>query len=107
MLDALVSAVVVAALVAAGLALLYAVTVVPFVLAVDLAERRGFSTGRWAGAALAGVLVGGGLALVGLLVGTPPLLLLLPLAVGFLPALVVSRASQRLGGAAGKHESPV
>ena len=35
----------------------------PFVLAVDLAERRGLSTGRWAGWALVAVLAARGLAL--------------------------------------------
>ena len=42
---------------AAALAVLYAVTVVPFLVTVDLAERRGCSTGRWAGLSLAAVLV--------------------------------------------------
>ena len=60
-LTALVAVIVVALLVAAGLAVLYAVTVVPFLLTVDLAERRGCSTGRWAGLSLTAVLVALGL----------------------------------------------
>ncbi len=105
MVDALLAAVVVALLVAAGLAVLYAVTVVPFLVAVDLAERRGCSTGRWAGLSLVAVLVALGLALVGLLAGVP--LLLLALAVGFVPAGVLALRSDTVGGRAGRHESPV
>jgi len=44
-LDALVAAAVVALLVAVGLAVLYAGTVVPFLVTVDLAERRGTPNG--------------------------------------------------------------
>ena len=107
MLDALVAAVVVALLVAAGLAVLYAVTVVPFLVTVDLAERRGCSTGRWAGLSLAAVLLGVGLVLVGLLTGAPRLLLVPALAVAFVPAVVLALRSDTLGGRAGRHESPV
>ena len=107
MLDAVVAAVVVALLVAAGLAVLYAVTVVPFLVTVDLAERRGCSTGRWAGLSLAAVLVAAGLALAGLLAGAPRPLLLLVLGLAFLPAGVLALRSDTLGGRAGRHESPV
>ena len=107
MLDALVAAVVVALLVAAGLAVLYAVTVVPFLVTVDLAERRSCSTGRWAGLALAAVLAAVGLALAGLLAGAPrPLLVLVP-ALALVPAGVLALRSDTLGGRAGRHESPV
>ena len=106
-LTALVAAVVVALLVAAGLAVLYAVTVVPFLVTVDLAERRGCSTGRWAGLSLAAVLVALALALAGLLVGAPRALLLVALAVGFVPAVVLALRSETLGGRAGRHESTV
>ena len=106
-LAALVAAVVVALLVAAGLAVLYAMTVVPFLVTVELAERRGCSTGRWAGLSLAAVLLALALALAGLLAGAPRPLLLLALAVGFVPALVLALRSQDLGGRAGRHESPV
>ena len=107
MLDALVAAVVVALLVAAGLAVLYAVTVVPFLVTVDLAERRGCSTGRWAGLSLVAGLLAVGLAVAGLLAGAPrPLLVLVP-AVAFAPAVVLALRPDSLGGRAGRHESPV
>ena len=106
-LTAVVSAVVVALLVAAGLAVLYAVTVVPFLVTVDLAERRGCSTGRWAGVSLAAVVVAVGLALAGLLAGAPAALLAVTPAVGFLPAVVLALRSETLGGRAGRHESPL
>jgi len=104
-LDALVAAVVVAALVAAALAVLYAVTVVPFLVTVELAERRGGSTGRWAGLALAAVLTGVGLAAAGVLAGRP--VLVLALALGFVPAVVLALRPDVVGGPAGRHESPV
>ncbi len=107
MLDALVAAVVVALLVALALAALYAVTVVPFLVTVDLAERRGCSTGRWAGLSLAAVLVAVALALAGALAGAPRVLLLGAPAVGFVPAVVLALRSDTVGGRAGRHESPV
>jgi hypothetical protein len=106
-LTALVAAAVVALLVSAGLAVLYAVTVVPFLVAVDLAERRGCSTGRWAGLSLAAVLLALGLAAGALLGGAPRPLLVPALAVGFVPAVVLARRSDTVGGRAGRHESPV
>ena len=105
MLDAVVAALVVALLVALALAVLYAVTVVPFLVTVDLAERRGGSTGRWAGLALAAVLAGVGLAAAGLLAGRP--VLVLALVLGFAPAAVLVLRPELLGGPAGRHESPV
>ena len=107
MLDALVAAVVVALLVAAGLAVLSAVTVVPFLVTVDLAERRGCSTGRWAGLSLAAVLLALALALAGLVTGAPRPLLVPVLGVAFVPAAVLALRSASLGGRAGRHESPV
>ena len=107
MLDALVAAGVVALLVAAAMAVLYAVTVVPFLVTVGLAERRGCSTGRWAGLSLAAVLLAVGLALVGVLTDAPRPVLVGALAVGFVPAVVLALRSQTLGGRAGRHESPV
>ncbi len=107
MLDALVAAVLVALLVAAGLAALYAVTVVPFLLTVDLAERRGCSTGRWAGLSLVAVLAAVALTAVGALGGMPRPLVVLALAVGFVPLVVLARRSDDVGGRAGRHESPV
>jgi hypothetical protein len=106
-LSALVAAVVVALLAAAGLALLYAVTVLPFLLTVDLAERRGCSTGRWAGLSLAAVLAAVALAAAGVLAGAPRPLLVVALAVGFVPLAVLGLRSDEVGGRAGRHESPV
>ena len=107
MLDALVAAVVVALLVALALAVLYAVTVVPFLLTVDLAERRGCSTGRWAGLSLAAVAAAVALAAAGVLGGAPRPLLVVALAVGFVPLLVLALRADVVGGRAGRHESPV
>ena len=103
MLDALLSAVVVAVLVALALAALYAVTVVPFLVVVGLAERRRLSTSRWAGAALVAVLLGLALALLAWRADAPRPLQVLPLLLGFAPALALGldRAP------AGRHESPL
>ena len=105
MLTALVAAAVVALLVAVSLAALYAVTVVPFLVTVDLAERRGGSTGRWAGLSLVAVLAGVALAAAGLLAGRP--VLVVALALGFAPAVVLALRPDVLGGPAGRHESPL
>ena len=107
MLDALSATAVVALLVAVGLGVLYGLTVVPFVLAVDLAERRGRSTGRWAGWALTAVLGALALALVAWRLGGGPVALVLALAVAVAPALVLLASGDRVGGPAGRHESPL
>lgn len=57
MLDLLIAAVLFPLLVALGLALLALVTLVPFVVALQMADRRGFSTARWGTVAIAGSLV--------------------------------------------------
>jgi hypothetical protein len=56
--DVLLAVLVVALLGAVGLALLVAVTVVPFVVALQRAERRGVSSGRAGALALATSLLG-------------------------------------------------
>lgn len=58
MLDLLLAAVAFPLIVALGLGLLAAVTLVPFVVALRMAEQRAFSAGRWGTVALAGSLVG-------------------------------------------------
>lgn len=103
MLDALLAAVVVAALAALAMAALYAVTVVPFLVVVGLAERRGLSTGRWAGPALVAVLLALGLAALAWRADLPRLLPVLLLGLGFAPALALRTDRRR----AGRHESPV
>ena len=107
MLSALVAALVVALLVALGLAVLYGLTVVPFVLAVELAERRGRSTGRWAGWALLAVLSALALALLAWRADAGAVAVALALAVAFLPVGVLLARGDRVGGPAGRHESPL
>ena len=103
MLDALLAALVVAVLVALAVGALYAVTVVPFLLVVGRAERRGLSTSRWAGVVLAAVLLGLALALLAWRADAPRLLQALPLLLGFAPALALGLDRTR----AGRHESPL
>ncbi|MCW2586189.1 MAG: hypothetical protein JWN55_1705 [Frankiales bacterium] len=101
------SLLVVVLLAVVALALLVAFTVVPFVAATDMAERRGFSTGRWGGLALLGIA----LAAVGgyvvhaqgwsLVLWLP--VVLLPWSVPALLALM-DAAQSHLGGRAGTHE---
>jgi predicted membrane protein len=62
--DLVLAAIVFPLIVALGLALLAAVTLVPFVLALQMAEARSFSPTRWGAVALAGSVVGLLLALV-------------------------------------------
>ena len=109
MLATLLSAVVFALVVAVAMAAVYAVTVVPFVLALTLAERRGFSTGRWGGLALLGVLLGLALAGAARLADAPRLVQVLPLLLGFAAplALYLLDGSERVGGRAGRHETPL
>jgi hypothetical protein len=63
-IDLVLAAIVFPLIVALGLALLAAVTLVPFVLALQMAEARSFSPTRWGAVALAGSVVGLLLALV-------------------------------------------
>lgn len=100
LLASLVAALVLVAVVAAVLA---AGTVVPFVVGVDMAERRRFSPRRWGAVCLVGVLAGvaaawllrshGAVALLGLVLGwaTPAL-------------LAVLGPGSPLGGEPGAHE---
>jgi membrane associated rhomboid family serine protease len=57
-IDLLLAAIGFPLIVAVALALLSAVTLVPFVLALQMAETRAFSTARWGAIALVGSLVG-------------------------------------------------
>lgn len=108
MLDLLLSVVVAALVVALGLGVLAALTLAPFVVALQLAERDGVSTVRWGAVTLAGSVVG--LLVVLLLlrsdsVSTP--IALLPLALTWAgPVLlrVVDPHDARLAGRAGRHE---
>jgi hypothetical protein len=57
-LDLLLAAVTFPLILAVAVALLAVVTLVPFVLALQMAERRRFSTTRWGAVALGGSLLG-------------------------------------------------
>lgn len=108
MLDLLLAAVVFPLIVAILLALLALVTLVPFVVALQMAERRGFSTVRWGALALAASL----LALLGALlvlrsdtIATPAAALPLVLAAAAPGALwLLSGGETSIGGRAGRHQ---
>jgi hypothetical protein len=108
MLDLLVAAVLFTAIVAVLVAVGVAVTVAPMYVALDMADARRFSTGRWALVTGVGIVVGVGYTYV--LHRSHDLSLLvtaLPLALtwagpGLLWLLDAGQAS--LGGRAGTHE---
>lgn len=108
MLGYVASVVLVPLLVALALAVLLALTVVPFVLACDMAERRRFSVARWGAVALAGSALGLSVALLAWRrTDLPTLLVLLPLALTWTgPALLwlLEGTEERLGGRRGAHE---
>ncbi len=58
MLDLLLAAVVFPLILAIGLAGLAAVTLAPFVVALQMADARSFSTARWGAVALVGSVLG-------------------------------------------------
>jgi len=104
----LLSAVYLMVVAAAVLAVGAALTAVPFVVAVDMAERRRFSATRWGGVQLALLVLAALVFLVGwrhghlLLLGVPAALLcwLTPLVVSLL-----STDDGPLGGYQGAHEA--
>lgn len=108
MLDLLLAAVAFPLIVAVALALLAAVTLVPFVVALQMADSRRFSTTRWGAVALLGSGVGLLLALVFYRSeSVPSAAALLPLVItwagpGALWLLTGEEAV--LGGRAGAHE---
>ena len=108
MIDLLLAAVTFPLVVALGLALLAAVTLVPFVLALHMAEARSFSTQRWGAVSLVGSVVGLVLALLFYRSDRiAPLAALLPLTFTFAgPALLwlLTGEETRVGGRAGAHE---
>ncbi|MGB8650117.1 MAG: hypothetical protein WCD35_05585 [Mycobacteriales bacterium] len=79
--------------------------VLPFVVGVDMAERRGFSTARWGGLCVGSVLLA---ALVGYaaLKGPRPAVLLVPLLAWSVPAVLrlLDPARVPLAGSQGAHE---
>jgi multidrug efflux pump subunit AcrB len=108
MVGLLVSTVLVTAIVAVALAGLVAVTVAPLYVALEMADTRRFSTGRWTLVSAMGIVLGLGYAYV-LHRGHP-----LPLAVTVLPLALtwigpgllwlLEPSQERLGGRAGAHE---
>jgi hypothetical protein len=107
-LDLLLAAVTFPLIVALGLAALAAVTLVPFVVALQMADRRRFSTARGGVVALGGSLLGlAGALLLWRAEGVPTSATLLPLLLtwGGPGALwLLADDDVRVGGRAGAHE---
>ena len=103
MADLLASLVAAVVLVVLLVAVLVAGTVVPFVVGVDMAERRMFSPRRWGAVCLVGVLAG--LACAWLLRSAGPVALSALLLGWAAPAaLAVLGPGSALGGEPGAHE---
>ena len=108
MLDLLLAAVTFPLIVAAALAVLAGFTLVPFVLALEMADRRRFSSTRWGAIAITGSLVG--LALTLLFVRSdrvPSVIALLPLLLtwaGPSALWLLTGEETAVGGRAGAHE---
>lgn len=106
MLDLLAATVTFTALVAAGLAVLAAVTLVPFVVTLQLADARRFAPARWGALSLAGSVLGLAVALLIARSDLPTALV----PVGLLPALAgpallsLLSGGQAVGGRAGRHQ---
>lgn len=108
MLDLLASATAFTAIVAVLVLALAGLTVVPFVIAVGMAERRGFSAARWGGVALVAAPLGllSAYALVER-TGLPWPVAVLPVALTWAaPAALwlLEGDEHQLGGRAGRHE---
>jgi hypothetical protein len=89
------------------LAVLVALTVVPVFLALQMADARRFSTGRWAALSAGAVVVGLGLAYVLHQHDLPRLVVLAALVLSWAgPAglWLLAADDSRLGGRAGLHE---
>ena len=108
MIDLLLAAVAFPLILAVGLAALAAVTLAPFVVALQMAESRGFSTTRWGVVALLGSLLGLLLALVFFRSDRLPApAALLPLTFTWAgPGLLwlLTGTEELVGGRAGAHE---
>ena len=107
MVDLVLSLVAALGLAAGGLLGLGLLTVLPLVVALGLAERRGADVARW-GAISCGCVLGGlGVALLGARAGAPPAAVAVAVAATWLgPALLlaVGRLAPRLAGRGGRHE---
>lgn len=108
MLGYLAAAVLVPLLVALGLAALVALTAAPFVVAGDMAERRGFSVARWCALAVITSAVGLGIAYLGWRrTDLPALVVLLPLALTWAAPgglWLLEGTEEPIGGRRGAHE---
>ena len=106
MSDLLLATLTLVVLVAVALAVLAALTVIPFFMTLQLAEARHFSLFRWGAISLAGSVFGLLVALVVLRGDVPPSLaavVLLPILAA--PALLLLLPPRnRLGGRAGRHQ---
>lgn len=104
MTDALLATAAAVALVAVGLAVLGAVSLAPFVAAVNIAERRGLDVARW-GLVAAGCVAGGLVAaLVAWRAGRPLWLVALAAASTWVGPLLTRRVRPgRLAGTRGQH----
>ena len=108
MADLLLAAVVFPLVVALGVALLAAFTLLPFVVALQMAESRRFSTARWGAVAIVTSLVGLAFALLVLRSDALPTVgVVVPLALTWAApgALWLLTGEEELvGGRAGRHE---
>lgn len=94
-------------LVALGCLMVVALGVLPFVLTVDAAERRGFSPTRWGGLALAGTTVMLALGYWDVAGDHSRVLLLPAILLGVAPLIALSllgREQSAIGGTQGAHE---
>lgn len=107
MLDLLLAAVVLPLIVALALAVLAALTLAPFVVALEMADARRFSPTRWGAVALGASVCALLVTLLGVRSGLPSVLALAPLLLTWLgPGLLwlLTGEQAALGGRAGAHE---
>lgn len=106
--EVLLAALVVAVLGAVALALLVALTVLPFVLALQRADRRGLSANRLGAVSLAGSGVAlAAVAYLALRTDAPLPVVLLPLVLAGLGPLLAAVGPRRRLGRRGEHERVV
>ena len=105
MTAALLAVLAVAAVVVAVCAAFVVLVVLPFVLTLDLADRRGFSTMRWGAVSLVDAVLA--LATASLVLKHSALLLALSVVLAWAAPLALSlmdRTQVRLGGYQGQHQ---